>query len=324
MDIYFVTTNKHKFVQARSVLSKFNITLHQLVEEKFEPKEWDIEKVAGFNAKELANKTNKPVVVDDTGIFFDAYENFPAQNAKWVFEKIGYKGIELRKTQVPLETPYKRVKEYARIIKDYGLEVICMTPRGYPVLDDEGVFIRYLELSKKFNCQIIKIGGNPEKIRRCAEIAQVYDIRIGSNNHIGTDDKPGPAETIERTVDYLKRVNHPNFGILYDAAHLFMSGSEYGPEAVKKIKDKIFYVLVQYPVETDKEDAELKFHNRYFRSGIIGEHNGPDFRRVFEGLKKINYQGYIGVISPRIKGKDSEEIAKVYYQKIKEMLGERR
>lgn len=92
MDIYFVTANKHKFGQAQRVLSKF-ITLHQLEDGKMEPKEWGIEKVAGYNAKKLADKTGKPVVVDDTGIFFDAYEDFPSHNAKWVIEKLGYEGI---------------------------------------------------------------------------------------------------------------------------------------------------------------------------------------------------------------------------------------
>jgi len=93
MDIYFVTKNKHKFVNAQRVLSKYNIIVHQLQEEKFEPKEWDIEKVAMHNAKEFSNKTGKPVIVDDTGIFFEAFPGFPGQLAKWVFNKINYEGI---------------------------------------------------------------------------------------------------------------------------------------------------------------------------------------------------------------------------------------
>ena len=251
-------------------------------------------------------------------------ESIPMKDFVQIAAKIGYQGVELRKTQVSLDTPDKKVKEYAKIIRDYGLEVICMTPRGYPVLEDENFFKRYLELAKEFNCQIIKLGdegGEPEKTRRCAEIAQKYGIRIGLNNHIGREDKPGPTETIERTIDYLGKVKHPNFGILYDASHLFISGSEYGPEAINKIRNKIFYVLAQYPVKTNKENAKLKFHNRYFRDGIIGESNGPDFNQVFKGLKKIDYQGYIGVIASMPENKDSREIAKIYYRELKNILG---
>lgn len=204
-------------------------------------------------------------------IFEEDYKkNIPLEKFVKIASDIGYQGIELRSTQVSLETPYKDVKKYAGIIKDYGLEVVCMEVRGYPLLENENLFINCLELAREFNCKIIKIGGESDKTRRYAEISQKYGIKIGLNNHIGTENNPNYTETIERTVSYLNSINHPNFGILYDACHLFISGSEYGEEAINKIKDKIFYVLVQYIVEVSEENSEIKFHNRYFRNGIIG------------------------------------------------------
>jgi len=278
-----------------------------------------------MSSKSLFNKVNCKFKLALSGRIFekDYKENIPLKEFARIASNIGYQGIELRRTQVSLDTPLGKVKEYAKILKDYKLDVVCMAPRGYPVLDDEDVFVQYLELAKEFNCQIIKMGdkrGEANKIRRCAEIAEKYKIKIGLNNHIGTEEVSGIIETIDRTVNYLKEVNHPNFGILYDASHFFISGSEYGPEAINKIKDKIFYVLVQYPVETNIKEATLKFHNRYFKEGIVGESGGPDFNKVFKGLTKINYKGYIGVISPILKGKDSKEVAKLYYHRIKNIL----
>ncbi|MFH0796439.1 MAG: sugar phosphate isomerase/epimerase family protein [Candidatus Omnitrophota bacterium] len=250
----------------------------------------------------------------------DYKENIPLEEFVEIASEIGYQGIELRRTQVSLETPSWKVEEYVEMIRDSGLEVVCMETRGYPVLEDENIFIRFLELAKKFDCQIIKMGGDPVKTTRCAEIAAGYGIRLGLNNHIGTEEKPGWTETIERTVAYLGQVNHPNFGILYDACHLFMSGSEYGAESINKISDQIFYVLIQYLVETNKKNAEIIFHNRYFKNGIFGEPNGPDFNQVFKGLKQNNYQGYIGVISPMLKNISPEQVATIYYRKIKEKI----
>ena len=255
----------------------------------------------------------------------DYKENIPLKEFIKIASDIGYKGIELRRTQVSLDTSSAKVKEYISMIKDSGLEVVCMETRGYPVLDDEDIFIQFLELAKKFDCQIIKIvegqGIRSEKIRRCAETACKYGIKIGLNNHIGTEDNPYPTETIERTVDFLKEVDHSNFGILYDSCHLFISGSDY-IGGINKIKDKIFYVLVQYIVETKREDAEIRFRGRYFRSGIIGEPDGPDFNKIFKVLKQIGYAGYIGVITPMLKNYSSKLLAEVYYQKVKKALEE--
>ena len=250
-------------------------------------------------------------------------DNIPMREFAEIASGTGYQGVELRRTQVSLETPGAQVKESAGILKDHGLEVVCMTPRGYPVLDDEDLFIRYLELAGEFECRLVKMGddgGAPEKTRRCAEIARRHGIRIGLNNHIGTEEKPNCTETIDRTVQHLKRVDHPNFGILFDVCHLFISGSDYGPEAIEKIKDRIFYVLFQYVVETGVEDAELVFHGRGFETAVIGEPNGPDFNKVFEGLKQSDYNGYLGVIAPMRESEAPQETARVYYERIGELF----
>lgn len=52
-----------------------------------------LEEIAGSAAKKLADTLNKPVVVEDTGLFFAAYDNFPGALPKLVFETLGYKGI---------------------------------------------------------------------------------------------------------------------------------------------------------------------------------------------------------------------------------------
>jgi sugar phosphate isomerase/epimerase len=255
----------------------------------------------------------------------DYRDNVPLQVFAKIASDIGYQGVELRKTQVNLETPTAEVKECARILGDHGLEVVCMTPRGYPVLEDEALFIRYLELAAALDCRLIKMGdggGAPERTRRCAEIAGSCGIRIGLNNHIGTEKAPNCTETIEGTVAYLEKMNHANFGILYDACHLFISGSDYGPKAIEKLKDKIFYVLFQYVVETGIEDSDLSYHGRHFRSGMIGEANGPDFTAVLAGLKQIDYGGFLGVIAPMHETEPPAQTARTYYRKLSELLAQ--
>ena len=233
--------------------------------------------------------------------------------------QLGYEGVDLRNSQMPLDRPRQEVKDCAAMLADCGLEVVRMTPRGYPVSEDEALFERYLEFASQLGCRSLKMGGEADDMRRCADLAQRYSIKIGSQNHIGKEDAPGRTETIDRTVDYLEEINHPNFGLFYDPAHLFVSGSEYGPEAIRRISDKIVFVQIQTPVETDGSGKGFRFHGRCFTDGVLGDPDGPEFARVFRGLREVGYDGYICVFSPRLKERDSRELAELCHHNISEL-----
>ncbi|MBN2367400.1 non-canonical purine NTP pyrophosphatase [Candidatus Woesearchaeota archaeon] len=93
MKIFLVTKNPHKVREVSAVLDEFGIEVGHLPEEKYEPKEMDLRQVAEYNAKKFYEKFKKPVAVDDTGVFFRAYPEFPGNHPKLMFELIGYKGL---------------------------------------------------------------------------------------------------------------------------------------------------------------------------------------------------------------------------------------
>jgi len=94
MKLYLATKNKSKFQEAKTILAPFGIILEQAPDcEKIEPKEWPIEKVAAENARRLAHASKKPIIVDDSGCFFLAYNNFPGSQALWCFNGLGYTGL---------------------------------------------------------------------------------------------------------------------------------------------------------------------------------------------------------------------------------------
>ena len=98
IEISFLTRNRHKYIEAKEALMQFeNIKLIQLPEEKREYKDDSvndpIKEIALKAAKEGANKYNKIIVAEDTGIFFNAYHDFPSLNTKWIIKKIDYDGI---------------------------------------------------------------------------------------------------------------------------------------------------------------------------------------------------------------------------------------
>lgn len=93
MNIYFVTGNKHKVEEAQIALKGSGIKVHLLDAEKIEPDEWTLEEVARNNAKRIADETGKTVIVEDTGVFFEAFDNFPGNKPRRYFEQLGYKGL---------------------------------------------------------------------------------------------------------------------------------------------------------------------------------------------------------------------------------------
>jgi len=91
--IAFITTNKHKFEEVSGVLKEFGVEIEQVVMEYDEDKEKSMEEIVVPAAKMLADKLNREVIIDDTGLFFKAYNNFPGALPKYIFNAIGYDGI---------------------------------------------------------------------------------------------------------------------------------------------------------------------------------------------------------------------------------------
>ncbi|RMD58793.1 non-canonical purine NTP pyrophosphatase [Candidatus Parcubacteria bacterium] len=91
--IIFVTSNRHKVEEMQEVLKEYGIELQQLNRGYPEDKEAKIEEVAQGAVKILADEVGKEVIVEDTGLYFEAYHNFPGPLPKFVFQGIGFEGI---------------------------------------------------------------------------------------------------------------------------------------------------------------------------------------------------------------------------------------
>jgi len=93
MKIQFITTNKHKFEEVNDILKDYPIELEWLNMDYDENHDHSMEDIAKTAAKKLADQLNKPIVLEDTGLFFDAYNNFPGALPKFVITTLGFKGI---------------------------------------------------------------------------------------------------------------------------------------------------------------------------------------------------------------------------------------
>lgn len=71
----------------------------------------DIEQVAKHKALAVFAQYSEPFIVEDTGIFFEAYKDFPGMYTKQLFNAVGYKGI-LKLTEEDNQAYFKTALAY--------------------------------------------------------------------------------------------------------------------------------------------------------------------------------------------------------------------
>ncbi len=93
-ELYFVSSNKHKFEEVQAFLASAlpSIRLRFFEAELSEPRA-RLEEVAKEKAREAFALVKKPLFVEDSGLFIDAYKGFPAQYSSWVYKTLGLDGV---------------------------------------------------------------------------------------------------------------------------------------------------------------------------------------------------------------------------------------
>jgi len=90
---YFVTSNIHKFQEARRVLSEYKIATAKLKVGAVEIQDDSLENIAKFSALDAVKNCGLPIFVEDAGLFVEALQGFPGPYSAYVYRTVGTKGI---------------------------------------------------------------------------------------------------------------------------------------------------------------------------------------------------------------------------------------
>ncbi len=93
MKILFATENQGKLTEARAVLTPLGFEVVGSRLPLTEPDAGTVEEVAKQKIAQAVALGYDRVMVDDAGIYFAAYEQFPGILTKRIFQGIGYRGI---------------------------------------------------------------------------------------------------------------------------------------------------------------------------------------------------------------------------------------
>jgi len=92
-DLYFVSSNNHKYSEAKKILDSFGINLGFLKSNLEEIQSNSLENIAMAKARDAFSKFKKPLIIEDDGLFIDSIQGFPGPYSSYVFKTIGNKGI---------------------------------------------------------------------------------------------------------------------------------------------------------------------------------------------------------------------------------------
>ena len=115
--INFVTSNKGKVREFKQILGP-EIKIKHLEISYPEMRSNNPEEIARQSAKELAEKLKKTVVVEDSGLFIHALNDFPGTYSATVHRKIGLEGIlKLMRNVKKRNCTYKSAVAYCELGK---------------------------------------------------------------------------------------------------------------------------------------------------------------------------------------------------------------
>lgn len=145
--IYFVTGNKGKLEEAKAILGDVvgkNIGYVEIQADS-------LEEVALFGMKEVLERVDDPVMLEDAGLFVGGLKGFPGVYSAYVFDTIGNNGIlNLMRNVKDRRAVFRSVLCYAepgmvpKIFKGEMWGVITNEPRGTggfgydPIFEVEG------------------------------------------------------------------------------------------------------------------------------------------------------------------------------------------
>jgi XTP/dITP diphosphohydrolase len=89
--IWMGTGNEHKYQEAKEVLAEYGIELERMDIERVEIQADEPEEIAEYSLQVL--DSDKPLLIEDAGLYIDKYGGFPGPYSSYALERLGNVGI---------------------------------------------------------------------------------------------------------------------------------------------------------------------------------------------------------------------------------------
>ena len=134
--IFFASSNKNKYEEAKNIVSKFGLKLEFLKSNLQEIQADNLEEIARHKAMQAFSICSKPVIVEDDGLFIKSLNGFPGPYSSFVFDTIGNKGI-LHLVSRPRDASFRSIIAYCE--RDGDVHLFSADVKGRISKKEQGV-----------------------------------------------------------------------------------------------------------------------------------------------------------------------------------------
>jgi sugar phosphate isomerase/epimerase len=229
----------------------------------------------------------------------------------------GYDALCMRASQVGVHSKPDVIIQAADLLRQSGLETSMVTGDFDIVYNNDRApdALRaigpYLDLAQSLGATMIRVAiKSSEDIpwaQKAADLAAAQGLRLVHQCHTLS-----MFETVEAIEDTLRKIDRPNFGLIYEPANLEICGQDYGPATIRRLGPWIFNVYLQNQVLQSDGAVTLDTWCRgpvSFNIIPIHQNGGINFKAVLDGLADINYQGFVTVHQSATEGESPVESA---------------
>lgn len=229
----------------------------------------------------------------------------------------GYDAICMRASAGGVQNPLDELRRMRQVADEHGLTVsMATTDYDVPLNNDRGPdnlrqIGPHLDVAEALGTTLIRVCLKQEEdvaaASRAADEARERGIRLAHQCHTNS-----LFEEVAGMLDALRRIDRPNFGLIYEPANLLLCGQPYGRETLQRLAPHIMNVYLQNHRLGPDGESKLKTRvrgNVTYYDIPLWQPGGIDFDEVFAGLREIGYDGTVTVHQSGAAKSNPEETA---------------
>jgi sugar phosphate isomerase/epimerase len=213
----------------------------------------------------------------------------------------GFHALCMRASQLGTHTPAEQVARSRTLLSAQGLTVSMITG-DFPIPENSAEAPQalrqigpHLDLAHSLGADLIRVALHRQEdipwAQQAADQAAERGIRLAHQCHTRS-----LFEKVDDSLEVLRRIGRPNFGLIYEPANLELCGQDYGPTTIEKFAPYLFNVYLQNQRLHAQGQQTL---STWCRGEVqldlipLWEPGGIDFAPLLETLEKVGYTGYL-------------------------------